>query len=83
MAMLNCHIHDYVEIACLYKIQIRLKLQTDDVIEGVAQDVVLNDLRQECLLLEAGEREVLVVLTEIQSMQAIVENSHFDEVVFK
>lgn len=81
--MLNCQIHDYVEIACLFRMLVRLAMKDSSSFEGEAQDVVLNDLRQECLLVKNDDGIHQLVLDEIQSMQALVKNQHFDLVEFE
>ena len=81
--MLNCHIHDYVEIACLYRILVRLTMKDSISFEGVAQDIVLNDSRQECLSIKNDAGTHQLILDEIQSMQALIENQHFNLVKFE
>ncbi len=81
--MLNCQIHDYVEIACLFRMLVRLNMKDSSSFEGEAQDVVKNDLRQECFLLKNDDGMHQLVLNEIQSMQALVKNQHFDVVEFE
>lgn len=81
--MLNCHIHDYVEIACLYQILVRLTMKDSISFEGVAQDIVLNDSRQTCLLIKNDDGAHELILDKIQSMQALIENQHFNLVKFE
>ena len=83
LTMLNCHLHDYIELSCLYRLPIRVMLKEGGSVEGVAKDVVLNDQRQECLLLDDKENECLIILVEIKSMQALQKNSHFDLIEFE
>jgi len=81
--MLNCHLHDYVEVACLYRLMIRVTLKQGDIVEGTAKNVKINDARQECLLIEKAGEDYLFILDEIKSMQALQQNSHFDLVEFE
>lgn len=81
--MLNCHIHDYVEIACMYRIAVRLTMKSGELEEGVAYDVVRNIEKQECLLLKQGDHDNNIILEEVQSMQALTNNSHFSLVEFR
>jgi len=81
--MLNCQIHDYVEIACMYRMSVRLTMKNGNFFEGEAQDIVLDQLRQECLSIKNEEGNCQLVLVEIQSMQALIDNQHFDLVEFE
>ena len=81
--MLNCHLHDYIELACLYRLNVRLMPKAGDPVDGIAKDVVLNEDRQECLLIDIKGKECLIVLVELKSMQALQENSHFDLIEFE
>ncbi|MCW8906857.1 MAG: Rho-binding antiterminator [Sedimenticola sp.] len=80
--MISCAQHDYIEIACLYRIPVRLILRSGDEITGIALDTVRNGDRQECLKLQVGEDEQWVVLDRLQSMEAQVSNPHFERVQF-
>ena len=80
--MLKCNILDYIELACMHRIPVRLTMKQSDFFEGVAEDIVLGQDRQECLLIKIDGIAQQIVLDDIQSMQALVENFHFDLVQF-
>ena len=82
--MLACHIHDYVEVACLYGINVELTLKTGETIVGKASTTRINDARQECItLVTVKDKEpVDVVLDTVTSMRAVESNPHFDVVQF-
>lgn len=80
--MISCAQHDYVEIACMYKLPVILTLRSGEELEGVAMDTVSNQDRAECLKLKTGNNEQLVVLDQILRMVATKPNSHFEKVDF-
>lgn len=73
--MISCELHDYIEIACLYRMQVKLKLKNGQLYEGEATDIQLNGDGHECLLLtdQASGGQ----LTELKQMRASHENPHF------
>lgn len=80
--MVSCAEHDYVEIACLYKLPVILTLWSGEELEGVAMDTQRNQDRAECLKIKTGNDEQLVVLDQILHMEATELNPHFRKVVF-
>lgn len=80
--MMTCDQHDYIEIACTFRLPVRLSLAGGERVDGVALDTLYNREREECLRLrtEAGEREV--PLASVMVMTAITDNPHFSEVRF-
>lgn len=77
--MISCAQHDYIEIACLYRMPVVLTLDKGEVLRGVAVDTVRDHDRTECLKLASGQ---LVVLDRIRSLEAVEPNPHFDRVDF-
>ncbi|CZF81092.1 Rho-binding antiterminator [Grimontia celer] len=80
--MIKCAEYDYVEIACLYHYPVRLVMKDGSVNEGIAKDTARNIQKEECLVLDVGGEEVLVVLDNVTSMKALVDNPHFSEITF-
>ncbi len=80
--MITCAQHDYVEIACLYRMGLILTLRSGLVCRGVALDTVRNGQGEECLKLDNGGIEELVVLDQVQLMEATEQNPHFEKVTF-
>jgi len=78
-----CDDYDYVEIACLLRLPVKLRLINGEHIEGVAQDTQRDQDRQECVVLDTTEATQLVRLTDLVSMQALRNNPHFDLVKFQ
>ena len=80
--MISCHIHDYIEIACMYHMPIELCLINNTTVLGIAQDTVFNDKREECIKISADDGDLLIVLNELVSMRAINDNPHFTTINF-
>ena len=80
--MLHCDLHDYLEIACMYNYRVKLVFKTGATVEGKAMDVKLNDGRKECISILVADALMLIVVTDLVSMQARDENPHFSLVNF-
>ncbi len=77
---LTCELHDYLEIACLYRYRVKLHLKDQTALEGVAIDVASRD-GHEYLLIEAGEKRT-IDLNELVKLQVLTPNAKFTEVMF-
>ena len=82
---IKCDIHDYVEIACLYKIEVKLTL-----LDGSQQivtpiDTAIDKERAEVLQVRERPQSAYkyIRLTDITKMSATSVNPHFSEVYFK
>lgn len=80
--MISCDLHDYIEIACMFRYPVRVTLKQGQVLEGVAVDTQRNAQREECLQLQQTNGLTLVVLTDMAVMEACVDNPHFQRVAF-
>ncbi|WP_299798267.1 Rho-binding antiterminator [uncultured Shewanella sp.] len=78
--MIRCDIHDYIEIACLYRIELLLTLRSGEEVVGVAKTTCIDDHRKECIVIESGGESVSIVLDSIKRMTAVTENPHFNSV---
>lgn len=83
--MLSCNLHDYLEIACMFKIPIVLTFINGDQHQGIAVTTFISSEKTECLTLKTENSDELlsIPLDVLQSMQALVSNPHFDLVNFK
>lgn len=81
--MLDCDLHDYIEIVCMYHYPLRLTLHSGAVLCGTALDTRYNSARQECLLLADAGLEQWVVLDDITLLEVTVPNPHLQQVRFK
>lgn len=75
--MVSCEQHDYFEIACMFRYPLRVTLQTGQVIEGEARDVVLDEQRRECLVIGRDDTLQQLPLTTIGVVEVLCDNPHF------
>lgn len=80
--MINCEQHDYLEIACTFKLAISLTLNDKRVVDGIASDILYNHVREHCILIEEEKQQTFIVLDTIKSMSALTPNSHFTRIDF-
>ena len=80
--MLSCDQHDYIEIACLYQLDVKLQLKSGESLQGKALHLQYNEDRQECLLIKSESTVHEVLLNDLSLMQALKENPHFNQVNF-
>lgn len=80
--MISCNSHDYVEIACMYGIEVRLTYKGGQVIQGKAFQTTYNDSREECILLKTAQGNKEIVLDQIVSMEAVTKNTLFTKIDF-
>lgn len=81
--MISCQQYDYIEIACLYKLPVKVCLADGSEIEGIAQDTVRNEGKQECMSLKTSAGLQIVVLDQLNTMEATRPNPHFERVHFR
>jgi len=78
--MISCKAHDYIEIACMLRLNVRLHLNFGAVIEGIALDITRTEDNQEALLIERDQDPVKIALTTIQELESVTSNPHFSVV---
>lgn len=81
--MLQCDLHDYVEIVCLYHYPLKLTLSFGAIVTGTADTTCYNDQRQECLVITQSDTKQLVLLDDIALLQVTVANPHVQQVRFR
>ena len=79
---ISCDIHDYVEIACLYRFEVELILANGETVRGHAQTTRSVKGLHEYLIIDSGRKTIEVDLASITSMRACDNNPHFDLVRF-
>lgn len=84
-ATISCDLHDYLEIACMYKIQVSLVLTDGRYFKGSPITTSINAEKEECLLFlpDSSEIQVSIPLYLLEKMEAVTHNVHFNTVVFK
>ena len=80
--MFTCNQHDYIEIACIFHMNIQLTFNNGNQLIGMAKDTVYNKGREECMIISTDNGDVAIVLQELESIKAIKKNAHFDIVYF-
>jgi len=80
--MISCANHDYVEIACLYRLSLSITLKNAKQIKGQAKTTLTDNDKIEYLVLESGGESINIELDDIKKMQALTSNPHFQSVEF-
>ena len=80
--MISCNTHDFVEIACMYKLPLLVTCKNFTELEGSALDIKLDENKQECLVLLHKSFNHMVLLEDIKSMTCPIKNRHFLSVDF-
>lgn len=83
--MLNCDLHDYLEIACMYKILVSIKLTDGRIVKGSPITTKINADKEECLVFKPDDSVtgINIPMYLLESMEAITHNHHFNAVVFR
>ncbi|MBX9894781.1 MULTISPECIES: Rho-binding antiterminator [unclassified Nitrosomonas] len=79
--VIDCELHDFVEVACMYRYQLKLILKDGQVIEGKAVDIASTPDKRECLIVE-NDTQQQVDLMSLAKMEVLTPNAKFSEVVF-
>ncbi len=77
---ISCDCHDYIEIACLYGYQVRLKLKNGQQLEGKAMDIIRVDKRE--YLVIQSDNQCSIDLTQLLKLQVLTAHAKFSEVSF-
>lgn len=80
--MISCALYDYIEIACMYKYQLKLTLKSGDVINGSAIDTKRDNERQECIAIQQDQKITLIKLEAISALETSSKNPHFNKISF-
>lgn len=78
---ISCELHDYIEIACVYGYQVRLKFKDGQQLEGKAVDIITAD-KHEYLLIRNDKEQHSIDLTEVAKLQVLTPHAKFSEVSF-
>lgn len=81
--IISCHLHDYIEIACLHGYEIELQLLNGDVVTGQALTTETDSDKKEYLLVKKHDQTRKVLLTNVKKMKALTRNPHFDHIDFQ
>lgn len=80
-----CELHDYIEIACTFRLPIALSMTSGKELKGIAVDTLIKPDKTEYLMFieEGSEEAIALTMNELVQMKALVENVHFEIVNFK
>lgn len=81
--MISCEKYDYIEIVCTFNYPIKLTMKAGGAINCVGLDIEVNDENQECIKVNIGGVESLVVLDDILMLEVSIDNPHFKLVSFR
>lgn len=78
---ISCDLHDYIEIACMHRYQIKIKLKGGQAVTGVAVDTSVTPDKKEYLIIENGEKQS-IELNLIAKIEALSPGAVFKEIDF-
>lgn len=79
---MRCDQHDYLEIACTYRLHVRLALRSGERVEGLAVDTGYSADRRECLVLAQAGVRLELPMAELVWMEQVDGQQYFERVVF-
>ena len=82
--ILQCDLHDYFEIACMFHYKLKLLLNNGDIKNGKANNLITKNKREFIFLeaLETRSSSHMIALNEISKMTVLNPNARFIEVRF-
>jgi len=82
---LLCELHDYIEIACTFRIPIALSMASGKELTGIAVDTMVKPDKTEHLIFikEGTDEPISLIMNDLIQMRALIENVHFEIVDFK
>ncbi|MEM8817847.1 MAG: Rho-binding antiterminator [Pseudomonadota bacterium] len=79
---IDCVHYDYLEVACLYRYDVRVETRDGFTVEGAALDLRMDGNRNEFLVLRAQDREYLVRLSAVSRLEPLEDVAQFSPIVF-
>lgn len=79
--IIACDLFDYIEVACLYGYEVKLKLKDDQVLTGKAINVTTSGDKREFLIIDNGQKQQ-VDLTQLAYMHVLTPGAKFHDVSF-
>lgn len=80
--VISCAVHDFIEIACTFRYEIKLEFITGRALQGKAITTETGKDKKEYLLIEYSQQVHKVELINIRKMTAMQPNPHFDCIMF-
>ncbi len=81
-SIIDCELHDYLEVACLYGYEVQLTLKDQQTIQGKAKNIITTAEKREFLIVENAQGLQQIELIQLQKLQVITPNAQFTEIIF-
>lgn len=78
---MKCADHDYIEIACLYRNELKIKTISQQQFQGTAYDTRYNEQKRQCLCLYISNQIIEIELSHIRKIWALTNNPYFTYLV--
>ena len=82
-APIGCELYDYVELACMYQYELRVRTTDGQCLEGTAIDARADGNVNEFIVMRAPGRELLIRLDAVTTMETLTEGARVGEVRFR
>ena len=79
----SCELYDYVELACLYQHEVRVRTTDGQALTGTALDARTDGLGNEFLVLRGTDRTLLIRLDAVTTMETLTGGARAGEVRFR
>ncbi|MFZ8201477.1 Rho-binding antiterminator [Alteromonas portus] len=82
---ISCQLYDYIEIACMYNLEVSAKLKGGETKSGRALTTIIDKRSRtptECVQILINGAVQNIALNEIAQLHAITDNPHFSSVSF-
>lgn len=81
--LLQCDLHDYLEIACMYQYRVELELLSGQRIVGTPKTTKTSSEKREFLVVMREDKTLVEIETsELSSMTVLTRGAKFERVVF-
>lgn len=81
--MMSCDLHDYLEIACMFKYKVTVICRNSDEACGTAIDLTVDQNHGECLVLDTSEELKKLPLASLATMRVLTSNARFECISFE
>lgn len=81
--IMDCDLHDYLEIACLFHYRVRMTLTDGRTVEGTAVTTGVAPGRVEVLTLDTGDGHTDLPLADLARMDVLTPNARVQGATFR
>ncbi len=79
---IDCVHYDVLEMACVYRSEVRVETRDGFTVEGAAVDIRMDGNRDEFLVLRGSDREFLVRLSAVSRLEPLSDDAPFGPLEF-